>query len=190
MAEAARVLEFPDDYYYGSAVPVREPAFPEWEAPDIPDGRPYEGPSAHELMRQRQKAREAAAAQAAQSTHGVSMFAILGSIVVGVLMIFTVLAQVSYNEVANESVRLSSQLSTLEEQERRLEIAFESVVDMKEVERYARDVLGMSKPETEQVAVIQSVQRDTAEVVGGRVVDESLRGFGKFLSSLAEYFKR
>lgn len=181
-AEAARVLEFQDEYYYGSAVPVRETF-------DEPLERPVETPSAQELLRQRQKAREAAE-QRAKSALGVSMFAILGSVVVSILMVFAVLAQISYNEVANETTRLKAQISQLEEQERRLQITFESVVDMKEVERYARDVLGMSKPETEQVAVIQSVQRDTAEIVGTRAGDDTLRGFGSFMSSLAEYFRR
>ena len=178
-AEAARVLEYPDDYY-SSAVPVRETF-------DEPLEKFAESPTAQELLRQRQKAREAVAVNTAR---GVSMFAILGALVVGLLMIFAVLAQVNYNEVANETVRLKAQLSSLEEQKRRLEITFEGVIDMKEVERYARDVLGMSKPESEQVAIIQTVQRDTAEIVGSRSGDGTLRGFGSFISSLAEYFKR
>ena len=182
-AEAARALDFSDEYYYGSAVPAGERFRDHAEKPDAE-------PSAQELLRQRQTARETAAGQSAQSAQGVSMFAILGSIVVGILMIFAVLAQVSYNEVANETVRLKAQISSLEEEARKLEIVFESVVDMKDVEVYARDVLGMSKPDSGQVAVIHSAQRDTAEIVGSHARDNTLRGFGSFLSSLAEYLKR
>jgi hypothetical protein len=102
-------------------------------------------------------------------------------------MVFVVLAQINYNEAASETVRLNNRLRTLTEQQRRLEIAYESVIDIEEVERYAKDVLGMSKPESDQIAIIHSVPGDRAEVIGGS--DEStLSGLGKFLSSLLEYF--
>ena len=177
MAEAARVF---DEFTYGSAAPARETYAEPAEQ--------FEVQSPQEILRRRERARAAAAA--AQRTPVVSVFAVFGAVIIGVLMIFAVLAQVSYNEVASETVRLNAQIRSLEEQERRLEIAFESVVDMKEVERYARDVLGMSKPEAEQVAIIQSVQSDTAEIVDNGEKESALRGFGSFISSLTEYFRR
>ena len=177
MAEAARVLEFPDEYIYGTAIPARQPDAVPLPAADSPE---------EELQRQRERVRTAAA----QNVPGISMFAILGSVFVSILMIFTILAQISYNEVASETVRLNTQINNLAEQERLLEIAFDSVVDMKEVERYARDVLGMSKPENEQVAVIKSVQADTAEIIRDGAEANPLSGLGSFISSLTEYFKR
>lgn len=190
-AEAARVLEYPDDYVYGSALPAREfpaRAFPSGERNARPEPVPAEVPYGQELPRQRERA---AAAADAQSRAGVSLFAVLGSVFVSVLMIFAILAQIKYNEVANEAARLNDQLLLLEEAERRLEITFESVVDMKEVERYARDVLGMSKPEAEQITVIRGAQQDVAVIVDdGAGGQSALRGLSAFLSSLAEYFKR
>ena len=176
-AEAARVLDFDSDYYFGSAAPAREEY-------DAPAPQPEEIPISQERTIQRQRARAAAAAQ---SVPGVSLFAIFGAILTATLMVFVVLAQINYNEAASETVRLNNRLRTLTEQQRRLEIAYESVIDIEEVERYAKDVLGMSKPESDQIAIIHSVPGDRAEVIGGS--DEStLNGLGKFLSSLLEYF--
>ena len=120
-AEAARVLD-----YFPEAAPI-----------------PSEAPGVEERMRQREKAR---AEVAAQTKPMVSPFALFGSVLVTVLMIFVVLAQINYNEAAAETVRLNAQLTELTERHRALTITFESVISMKEVEQYARDVLGMSKP--------------------------------------------
>jgi len=103
-------------------------------------------------------------------------------------MLFVILAQISFNEIAGETVMLNAQLSELAEQEKRLMIQFESVVDMKEVERHAKDVLGMSKPDAGQVAVIQTMRTDKATIVDSGGDKGALSGFGAFISSLMEYF--
>jgi len=179
-AEPARVLEFPDDYIYGSAVPA-DVEYAETAA------RPLENPMLEERIRQRERARAAAAAQ---SVPAVSLFAVFGALITGILMVFVILAQINYNEIASETVSLNAQHSALLEQQRRLEISFESVIDMKEIELYARDVLGMSRPEPDQVAIIYSVPEDKVEVFDNGGDSGSLREFGSFLSSLLEYFKR
>ena len=180
MAEAARVLEFPDDYIHGSAAPAGA-GYTE------PLARPVDTPMLDERIRQRERARAEAAMQNAPS---ISLFAIFGSIFAGVLMMFVVLAQISYNEIASETVRLNSQLSALTEQQKRLEITFESVIDMKEVELYARDVLGMSRPDSDQIAVIHSAPSDRIEILSSGGEENSLRDFGSFISSLMGYLKR
>ena len=179
-AEPARVLEFPDDYIYGTAVPAQKP-YAE------PEPKPIEMPMAEELIRQRERERLQAAARA-QSKSSVSVFAVLGAIIIVVLMVLVVLAQISYNEIAGETSKLYSQMEYLTEQQRRLEITFESVIDMKEVERYARDILGMSKPDSDQIAIIYSVSDDRVEILNGGDKD-SLREFGSFISSLIDYFR-
>jgi len=179
-AEAARVLdlEFEGGYYNGSAAPAGD-VYPD-AAP-----RPSETPGVEERKRQREKARAEAVAQTAPM---VSPFALFGSVVVTVLMILVVLAQINYNETAAETVRLNAQLIGLAEQHRALTITYESVVSMKEVEQYARDVLGMSKPENFQMAVVQNTVGDRAEVLSAGEAN-SLRNFASFISSLLEYFR-
>jgi cell division protein FtsL len=179
-AEPARVLEFPEDYIHGSAAPAAA-GYAE------PRARPVEAPMQEELFRQREKARAAAAAQNAPA---VSLFAIFGTLFAGFLMIFVVLAQINYNEIAAETVRLNAQFAALTEQQRRLEIEYESAINMKEIEMYARDVLGMSRPAVDQVTVIYTVPGDRAEVIGSGAEEDSLREFGSFISSLLEYLRR
>jgi len=179
-AEAARVLEFPDDYIHGSAAPAGvKHAIPEAEQVSIP--------MEEEQLRPRERTRPTAGVKATQA---VSLFAVIGTLFAGALMVFVVLAQVTYNEIANETVRLNAQYEELTEQQRRLEITFESVIDMKEVERYARDVLGMSRPEADVVAIVYSAPNDKVEILGGAPEEDALSGFGSFISSLLEHFKK
>ena len=184
-AEAARVLEFPDypdfdDFYdnyasayYGSAAPAR--------APDVwPDAEPEIEESPREEALPRERAKPAVA----HSAPAVSLFAVFGTLFVGVLLVFVIMAQISLSGITSDTVRLNSQLSALEEQERRLEIEFESVIDMKEVERYSRDTLGMSKPDADQIAVVRSVQLDSAEILDAGDETVNSGGLGSFIKSL------
>ena len=187
MAEAARVLDFYEDYQFGTAAPARKGYIGPSPIPvDIPADIPAVKPVDEERVRSRERARAAAAAQ---SMPAVSLFAILGAVLAGVLMVFVVLAQINYNEIASETTRLQTYHNNLAEKQRRLGITFESVIDMKEVERYARDELGMSKPDADRIAVIRSKPADRAEVIETET-KETLREFGSFISSLLEYFKR
>jgi len=178
MAEAARVLDY-EYYSHGSAAPAREYT---QEAPT----RTVENPHSQERTRQRERARAQAAAE---NAHGVSLFAIVGTVVVAALMTFVVLAHISYFEISSESARLDAQLSALNEQHRRLEITFESVVCMNEVERYARDVLGMSRPGAGQVGIFVGTASDSAQVLAIPNNSSAIRDFGSFLSSLLEPFR-
>ena len=177
-AEAARVLDYADSGYYSTAAPAQAPYVK-------PSPEPAEIPIPQERTRSRNRAKEAAA-QGAQS---LSVFAVFGSLFAGLLMILVVLAQISFSEIASETVRMNARLNELTEQERRLEIEFENSIDMKRIEQYARNVLGMSKPDIEQVAVIRSMPIDSAEILNSGADDtNSLSGFASFISSLLEYF--
>jgi len=120
---------------------------------------------------------------------GVSVFAILGTLFVSVLMVFVVLAQINFNETAAESVRLNILIGELTERQRLLELSFENAVDIREVERFARDELGMSRPDSRQMMVIEAAPRDIALALDNRD-DRGLEGFGAFLRSLTDYFRR
>jgi len=119
---------------------------------------------------------------------GISVLAVLGALFVSTLMVFVVLAQINFNETAGETARLNALHSELVERHRALELAFERAVDMKEVERYARDELGMSRPDVGQIIFINSTPRDTA-IIFTPEEDITVQGFGTFLKSLTEYFR-
>jgi len=148
---------------------------------------PKEKPSAAKpRVRKLEKIKAAANKKTAP---GISVFAVLGTLFVAVLMVFVVLAQINFNETAGETARLNAHLSELTEKHRALELMFESAIDIKEVERFARDELGMSRPDTGQILVINTTPRDNAMVVGGNEV-RGVQGFGLFLRSLTEYFRK
>ena len=177
MAEAARVLEFPEDAFYGTAAPAGGAyARPSAEVLDFP------APREESLPRVKPET-------SMDKAHGISLFVLFGSVIVAVLMVLVILAYVNYNEVTNEIVSLNAQLEKLTEQKSKLEIAYESVIDMKEVERYARDVLGMSKPDANQVSIVQTVTQDKAEIIDNGNEGNALKGFGMFISSLFDYFR-
>ena len=131
---------------------------------------------------------EKAKAVVEKAVPGISVFAVLGTLFVAVLMVFVVLAQINFNETAAESVRLNVLIGELNEKQRALELSFESALDIKEVERFARDELGMSRPDAGQIIVFSSTPRDTA-IVLNTGEDRGIQGFGNFLKSLTEYFR-
>ena len=114
---------------------------------------------------------------------GISVFAVLGTLFVAVLMVFVVLAQINFNETAGETARLGVHLNELTERHRSLELMFESAIDIKEVERYARDELGMSRPDTGQIVIINTSPRDNAMVINSNEA-RGVQGFGIFLKSV------
>jgi len=140
-----------------------------------------------ERIREREKSK-AKAADDVKSVPGISVFAILGTLFIAVLMVFVVLAQINFNETAAESVRLSIHLAELSERHRALELSFESAVDIKEVERFARDELGMSRPDAGQTIMISTAPRDSAIIIDSGE-DRGIQGFGNFLKSLTDYFR-
>ena len=176
-AQAASALDYRENYMYGSAAPVRKEY-------DEPAARPAGAPLQRVGTAQRAKS-----AASEKTRQGISPLAALGSLAIGILMLFVVLAQISFNDVARETVNLNTQLRELSERERLLEITYESVIDMKMIEQYARDVLGMSKPEASQSVVLFSTMQDRAEIIEVENRESALRGFGAFISSLTEYFR-
>jgi len=182
MDSQARALNY---YTHGSVAPTIQ-AMVEAETRRVQMPEP-KASVAKERIRRHEKAK-AIAEKAEKAVPGISVFAILGTLFVAVLMVFVVLAQINYNETAAESVRLSVHLAELNERHRALELSFESAVDIKEVERFARDELGMSRPDAGQIIVISSTPRDNAIVLSGGE-ERGIQGFGNFLKSLTEYFR-
>jgi len=132
--------------------------------------------------------RAKAQSNAKPKAQSVSILAVAGALVVAVLMIFVVLAQIYYNDAVRETVRLNEQLTELSERQRSLELAFVSAIDIREVERFARDELGMSRPDAGDVIFLNSTVRDSAVVVE-QAEESTAESFISFLISLTEYFR-
>ena len=185
MDNQARALSY---YNYGTAAPTIQ-AMVDAETKRLHKSIEEDVAAFEEQERRREKAKVANAktAKAEKSASRISVIAVLGTLFVAVLMVFVVLAQINFNETAAESVQLNALLIELNERHSALELSFERAVDIKEVERFARDELGMSRPNEGQMILINSVPRDTAIVVHSEQ-ERGIYGFGLFLKSLTEYF--
>jgi len=181
MESEARALS---RYNYGSAAPTLNSLI-DAETKKMPAIKP-----AKPVVKERTGRLEKVKAIAdAKTVPGISVFAILGTIFVAVLMVFSVLAQINYNEAAVENVKLKSHISDLKEKQKMLELTFERVVDIREIERYAGDELSMSRPDAGQIISISTIPRDTAVIFPAAESREE-QGFGAFIRSLTDYFRK
>jgi len=187
MESNARALNY---YNHGTAAPTisamleaeaKRMSAPPVYAPPVPKRAPK--------VRERPRRLERTEAVPAKKTAPkVSIFAIFSTLFVSVLMVFVVLAQINFNETATETVRLNAHLTELNQQHRALELSFERAVDLRTIEHYAINVLGMTRPDASPVVEISRTPRDTAMVVQVEE-DHGLQGFGQFIVSLTEYFR-
>ncbi|MCL2221026.1 MAG: cell division protein FtsL [Oscillospiraceae bacterium] len=139
------------------------------------------------VSKKRRVKRERAAVEI-KAPSGISVLAFFGTILVAGLMILSILAQVNYNEVAIETARIRVEVRQLTETHRALSLAFESSINIREVERTARDELGMSRPDATQVITLSAVPRDRAFVVAP-AYEYDQGGFIYFITTLFDYFR-
>ena len=180
MGNQARALNY---YNYGSTAPALKPVDDaETKILDMPAKK-------NTTTKKRTQRFEKIKAAAVEKVPGISVFAVLGALFVAVLMVFVVLAQINFNEAAGETVRLNQHINELTEKHKALELAFERAVDIKEVERFARDELGMSRPDAGQVIIINATPRDNAIILTNND-ERNGQGFVDFIRSLTNYFKK
>jgi len=191
VAEKAGVLSGAPGYIHGSTAPSADVAAGTADAMIDAETRRIEAPPV-----QRPKVKErlrglgnAGVAVVAKKVPGISFFAAAGALIVSFLMVLVVLAQINYNEAASESARTDMHLRELAEKQRMLELSFERSIDIKEVERFAKDELGMSRPDAAQIILISTEPRDSATAINTEE-ERGAQGFGEFLKSLTDYFKR
>ena len=125
---------------------------------------------------------------AARGRQALSPGAILGGAAAAVLTVFMLMAYIQLTAVSDEVVKLQRRVNTLREEETRLIITYESVVNLTEIEDYAINVLGMQQPRGDQVYYLSGAVPDTAVIVkSGRDGDKGY--FAALLANVAEYFK-
>ena len=139
----------------------------------------------------RVNARAQARTRAREATRvRVPGFAILGGLVVLMMAVFVLTSIIQLNSVNAEIVSLEGQMTTLRADAARLRIEHENAFALVEVERFAREELGMVEPVPGQVVLIQANARDTAEILF--VEYEQRTGFFQHIAdlfaSLREYF--
>ena len=115
----------------------------------------------------------------------VSPFAILGFAIAAVLLVISLMARIQFTQVSAETASLQSQLSQLTEQQSKLTIAYESALNLTDIENYAMNNLGMQKPQADQIRYISSSAQDKAEILSGTQSTQSASA--GVVKSLKEY---
>ena len=78
------------------------------------------------------------------------------------LLIKTLFVRIELTEQNDINVELEAQLNELEEEKRRLQIEYESQIDLAELEERAENELGMQKPNGSQTIEIDTDTQDKA----------------------------
>lgn len=129
--------------------------------------------------------------QAVQTAYGISVFSVVGFVVVAVMAVLVLMAYIGYTDAAAETMEYKNRIETLSEEERRLTIAYEQAFNISEVDDYARNVLGMDKPSRDQVGTAGTGSYDRAVIYDQSSTNDStaIKGLFAFLASLTEYFR-
>jgi cell division protein FtsL len=143
----------------------------------------------NELVKPQEQSVPKTRRDASARTYGISAITVIGVIVAAVVCMSAILAQINYTQIARETAALNAQLRVLTEQGRRLEIEHERLIDLREVERYARDVLGMSVPSGGQIVAVMGTQQDRSVVLQDEENESWIREIGAFLLSLLDNFR-
>lgn len=107
---------------------------------------------------------------------GVSAFAVALTIVCRYAMI---------NNMNMENIRLKKELDNINNSNAQLQLAAERMVNLSEIEAYAKDKLGLQKPQNYQ---IEYINIDKHDLIENKIVSSEKIGFKEILNRIAEFF--
>jgi len=124
-----------------------------------------------------------------RTTQGFSPLAVLGAAAVAILFVMILLAQIQVVNISSEAAALESQIETLQVEHTKLTVEYEAVFNLKDVEEYAVNVLGMMEPREDQIFYLTNVSSaDRAVVITEERGDMFSLGLEDMLSTLKAYF--
>ena len=119
---------------------------------------------------------------------GVSPMACIGLLAAVMLILMMLLAQIELVNVSNAAAALESQISELKTEQGRLTAEYETVFNLKAVEEYAVDVLGMQEPDESQISYLTNVSPDDKAVIIEQDAGSGLfLGFEDLVASVKAY---
>ncbi len=121
----------------------------------------------------------------------ISFLAVMGFALAAVMLVFVLLSYVSLTAISTETAALERQLAAVTQENEQLKIKYENTFNMRDIEDYAKNVLGMSKLSKDQITVLNISRADKAEVLESNDSDTGnvVSDFADYLTSLMEYFK-
>ena len=112
-----------------------------------------------------------------------SLKIILSSVLAVIILAASVAARIELTKANDKNAELKQTLAELSEENTRLKIEYESSINLPELEDYAKNVLGMQKPESEKIIEINVETRDKAIILKDGEKTEA----DKAVSSIMEY---
>ena len=173
------------------AYDFRNPAiFPEEEALDLPVKRPGRRVKTESREWIKEDGRTAVKTKtAAANRQGVSVFSLLGVICAIILVTMMLLAQIRLTDISSNAAALEKQIDALEVEKDKLTVEYETIFNLKDVENYAVNQLGMQEPDEEQIFYLTGVaSADKAVVVTKGETDMFSVGLADLLASVKAYF--
>ena len=175
-------LAYEIGYIGGTAAPAPQPEYPAEKPSAPPIRKEYARTRPHKVPRTKQ-------------SKGISISTLL-CLAVTLGMVLTLLSSyVRMIELSDQSVELKGELAELQKQNNLLKVKHESEIDLREIERYATEELGMVVPSTDAVVYVDLSEPDKAEVgdeIGGsqQLQTESVSGMSlSAVGRLLEYFR-
>ena len=94
---------------------------------------------------------------------GISPLTALGAAAAVLMLALVVFSYIRLYEARSDVGKLQTQLSTLEEQQARLQSQYDNALDLEQIEKRAKE-LGMRQPGSSQIIYVQVDPDDTTEV--------------------------
>lgn len=94
---------------------------------------------------------------------GISPLTALGAAAAVLMLALVVFSYIRLYEARSDVGKLQTQLSTLEEQQARLQSQYDNALDLEQIEKRAKE-LGMRQPGSSQIIYVQVDADDTTEV--------------------------
>lgn len=148
----------------------------------------YEEAESREEAKTREKVKKARTAS--RAVYKISPVSVIGVLLLVGITVLMLLAYVQLTELSAETTKLKNQLSDLKTTNEQLVMAYESSFNLNEIEEYAKNTLGMVKPDASQVQILNIYNSDKAVILDGSG-SLDVGGFESvlsFLLSLKEYF--
>ena len=120
---------------------------------------------------------------------GLGAFTAVGFICAVVLLAMMLLAQIQLLDISSNTAALENQIEALQEERDRLTAEYETVFNLKDVEEYAIDVLGMQEPVDGQISYLTGVSaEDKALIITEESANMFAQGLEDIVASVKAYF--
>lgn len=107
----------------------------------------------------------------------------LGSVIFAIALTI-VLRYAMINNMNMENIRLKKELDNINNVNAQLQLAAEKTVNLNEIEAYAKENLGLQKPQNYQIEYINVNKHD---LIDNKVVATEKKGFKEFFTDLVEF---